>query len=246
MAKSSPKLNWCVVRLGEDMNWWVQETSDPVHWDTDGLSIIDPRQIHHLLDLTEPLRDYGFDAETFEDAFYKFSVTDCQEEGQVRLARSSESVLESEEKLFCLPDILDEEKGPYADLIDHLSKLRVKMLNDVFEFEQKLNVDELEEVIREEQNADFMEGRATHAFEELARILEYVPEGYELDEEDDEKESKGEDDLDEDDIPDIEVEDDENIEKDETMRWDEDDEEEEDEDEEENLDDLDDEEEEDR
>ena len=30
MAKGSPQLEWCVVRLGEDHNWWVDEISDPV------------------------------------------------------------------------------------------------------------------------------------------------------------------------------------------------------------------------
>ena len=27
------------MRLGEDHNWWVDEVSDPVHWDVDALSI---------------------------------------------------------------------------------------------------------------------------------------------------------------------------------------------------------------
>ena len=56
MAKGSPQLEWCVVRLGEDHNWWVDEVSDPVHWDVDGLSIIDPRQVDHIIELIEPRR----------------------------------------------------------------------------------------------------------------------------------------------------------------------------------------------
>jgi hypothetical protein len=47
MAKPTSTLDWCIVRLGEDHNWWVCETSDPVRWDVDGLSIIDPRQVAH-------------------------------------------------------------------------------------------------------------------------------------------------------------------------------------------------------
>src|SRR5262245_14895431 len=31
MAKGTPQLEWCIVRLGEDHNWWVDEVSDPVH-----------------------------------------------------------------------------------------------------------------------------------------------------------------------------------------------------------------------
>ena len=45
MAKGTPQLEWCIVRLGEDHNWWVTEVSDSVRWDADGLSIIDPRQV---------------------------------------------------------------------------------------------------------------------------------------------------------------------------------------------------------
>ena len=53
MAKGSPQLEWCVVRLGEDHNWWVDEVSDPVRWDVDGLSIIDPRQVDHIIELNK-------------------------------------------------------------------------------------------------------------------------------------------------------------------------------------------------
>ena len=105
-----------------------------------------------------------------------------------------DSVLESEDPLFALPDVLDEEKGPYADFLDHITKLRVKMLNDLIDFAQNLTVEELEEEIREKQNADYMEGRASHFFTELTAILEYVPEGFELDDDEDEPKPKSEDD----------------------------------------------------
>ena len=36
MAKAISALDWCIVRLGDDHNWWVAETSDPVRWDVDG------------------------------------------------------------------------------------------------------------------------------------------------------------------------------------------------------------------
>ena len=124
---------------------------------------------------------------------------------------------------FALPDVIDEEKGPYADFLDAITRFRVKMLNDLIEFDQNLTVDELEDEIRERQNQEYMEGKAVHPFVEVVSILEYVPEGYELD--DDEPAKPGKDDID--DIPDFEEED-EKIEEDETMRWDEDEEEEED------------------
>jgi hypothetical protein len=223
MAKTSSVLEWCIVRLGEDLNWWVEEISDDVHWDVDGLSIIDPRQVGHIIDQIEPLRDYDFQPELFESAFYKFKIDKKLDDNRLRLVRVNDSLLESEDMLFALADVIDEEKGPYADFLDHITRLRVKLLNDTIDFEQKLTVEELEEEIREEQNADFMEGRAIHVFTELNAILEYVPAGYEAELEEEEEKSP-EDDIEED-FPD--VDDDEKIEEDETMKWDEDDDDEE-------------------
>lgn len=214
-------LDWCIVRLGEDHNWWVAETSDPVRWDVDGLSIVDPRQIQHLVELVDPLRDYGFDQDVFETAFIRFRIEKDLGNGRVRLKRVKESLFESEEKLFALPDILDEENGPYADLLDHLTRCRVKMLNDLFNFESKLSVDEVEDEIREEQNANFIQGKAVHTFEELTAILDYMPAGYDTDEEAPAKEIEDEED---DDLPELDEAEEEKLKNDESLKWDEDDE----------------------
>jgi hypothetical protein len=227
MAKPTSTLEWCVVRLGEDHNWWVAETSDPVRWDVDGLSIIDPRQVSHLVDLVDALRDYGFDQDVFEAAFIPFRIERDLGSGQVRLKRVKESLFESDEKLFALPDILDEENGPYADLLDHLTRCRVKLLNDLFEFEAKLSVDEVEEEIREDQNAHFIEGKAVHTFEEICAILDYMPAGHETDEEHPAKdvEEDGADDL-----PEVDEEEEKKLKDDESLKWDEDEEEDDDDD----------------
>ncbi|MFI5356895.1 MAG: hypothetical protein ACHQ4G_06145 [Opitutales bacterium] len=223
MAKATTTLDWCSIRLGEDHNWWVSETSNPVRWDVDGLSIVDPRQVNHLIELVDPLRDYGFDQDVFEAAFIPFRIERDLGNGRVRLKRMKDSLFESDEKLFALPDILDEENGPYADLLDHLTRCRVKMLNDLFEFESKLTVDEVEDEIREAQNADFIEGKAVHTFEELTTILEFMPAGYEGDEDAPAKELDGE----EEDLPELDAAEEEKLKNDESLKWDEDDEDEE-------------------
>jgi len=210
------------------MNWWVHETSDPLHWDVDGLGIIDPRQFQHIIDLIEPLQEYGLQNEIVDDAFYSFGIDNVEKDKTVLLKRVQDSILESEDPLFALPDVLDEDKGPYADFLDHITKLRIKMLNDLIDFSQTLTVEELEEDIREQQNGDYMEGRATHFFSEICAILEYVPEGFEL-EEDDSGQKSEEDEI-EKDFGDIgaDEEADEKIEEDDTMKWDEDEEEDDD------------------
>ena len=224
MAKASTILEWCIVRLGEDHNWWVQEVSDPVRWDADGLSIVDPRQVAHLLELVDPLRDYGFDQDVFEAAFIPFRIEKDLGSGRVRLKRVKDSLFESDDKLFALPDILDEENGPFADLLDHLTRCRVKMLNDLFDFESKLGTDEVEDEIREEQNASFMEGKAIHCFEELCAILDYVPAGYETDE-DEERAPKAIEEEADDDLPAVDAEEEEALKNDASLKWDEEDEE---------------------
>lgn len=219
MAKGSPQLEWCIVRLGEDHNWWVDEVSDPVHWDVDGLSIIDPRQVDHIIELIEPLREYGFDQDVFERAFIPFRIAKDLGKGKVRLTRIKQPLLESEEKLFALPDVIDEENGPYADFLDHITRLRVKMLNEILDLEEKLTVDEVEDQIREAQNSDFIEGKAVHLFNEITAILDYTPEGHGDDDEDADKARAVEE---EDDLPDVEEEEDEKMKNDSSLKWDED------------------------
>ncbi len=221
MAKSTPTLDWANIRLGDDHNWWVEELSDTVHWDVDGLSIIDPRQIDHIVELCEPLREYGLDLDNIDTAFIPFRIDKDLGNGRVRLARVRDSFLESEEKLFALPDVVDEENGPYADFLDQITRARVKMLNDLFDFEQKLTVDEVEDQLREEQSNRFMEGKAVHLFEEVIAILDYVPEGWEADDDAPVKAAAEE----EDEFPDIaDDEDEEKLKGDSSLRWDDDEE----------------------
>ena len=209
------------------MNWWVKEISDPIHWDIDGLGIIDPKQFQYIIDLIEPLYEYGFLNEILDKAFYSFIIEKINPDKSVDLKRTVETILDCEEQFFALPDVIDEDKGPYADFLDHITKLRVKMLNNSLEFSQKLTIEELEEDIREEQNKDYMEGRSTHFFSEITSILEYLPEGFELDN-DEEPESKESSDHNLEEIADINEEVDDEIEADETMKWDEEEESEED------------------
>lgn len=230
MSQTNQKLEWCIVRLGTDLNWWVEEISDEIHWDVDGLGIIDPRQMSYILEQCDALREYGFDPDIIDQAFYAFSISKELPEGRIQLKLSKESLLEDDLRLFALPDIMDEDKGPYADLIDQITRYRVKLLNDLIEFDQNLTIDELEEEIRERQNQDLMEGRGVHFFNEIINILEYVPAGYELDEED-RAANKGEEEID--DLPDFSDDEEENLEEDETMKWDEDEEDEDEEDEDE-------------
>jgi hypothetical protein len=155
----------------------------------------------------------------FERAFIPFRIAKDLGKGRVRLARTKQPLLESEEKLFALPDVIDEENGPYADFLDHITRLRVKQLNDLLDFEEKLTVDEVEDQLREAQNNDFIEGRAVHLFQEITAILDFMPAGHG---EDDEEAEKGAVEDEEDDLPEVEAGEEEKLKNDASLKWDED------------------------
>jgi len=228
MASKKAKISWLIATLGQDLNWWAKEVSDPIHWDVDALSILDPKQWAYIVDLLDSLREFGLDTDLVEAAFVPMAIDKDMGQQTIRLVKSKESLLDSEEILFALPDIVDDETGPYADLLEHITDLRIKLINDAIDFEQNLTKTELEEELRDDISNIYFEGKAMHVFNELISILEYVPAGYELDGDDDDDSPRkrgGDDDIVED-IPDFEDAH-ESIEEDDTMKWDEDEEEEE-------------------
>ncbi len=218
MSKKSPKLSWCKAKLGKDLNWWVVETSDKVNWDIDGLSVIDPKQMDHMVETLLSLKEYGLNLSLVEEAFFTFAIDSKISSDTVKLVRTKDSIFDNDEPLFLLSDNLEEERSPYAEFLDHITLLQVKMLNDYFDFEVPITIEDLEEQVRDKYQNDYMEGKAIHVFSEVMDILEYAPEGYsfESDDDDSQKASSGEEKYD--DIEEL-PEDDENIEEDDTMHW---------------------------
>ena len=111
MDKMETRLDWCNVRLGEDKNWWVNEISDNVNWDVDGLGIIDPKQFFHMNELLDSMTEYGLASEIVDEAFFTFEIDEELEGGRIRLSRVRDSLLKAEDMLFALPDVMDEDKG---------------------------------------------------------------------------------------------------------------------------------------
>jgi hypothetical protein len=142
------------------------------------------------------------DSQIVDDAFFTFEIKEELKGGKIKLERVRDSLLRAEDLLFVLPDVLDEEKGPYSDFLNHISQIRVTMLNDLVDFSESYTQDEMEEVLSEKQNNDFLEGKRSHFSDEIISILEFVPEGYALD--DDIKDEDGE--KKDDDYSDIEEE----------------------------------------
>lgn len=212
------KLNWCIAKLGDDYNWWVNEVSDDIHWDADGLGILDPNQVEHMVDLLIQMKPYGLRDDIIESAFLKYSIDKELPKNMVRLVSSSEDLMMTKEKIFALPNIIDESDGPYVDFLDHIIAVRVKMLNANLDFQRAMGPEEIEEAIREEQQSEFVSGKSMHVFNEIVSILDYVPLGYSLESDDECEET--EDDIDLSDFND-ETKDDPSVENIEEENWEE-------------------------
>ena len=224
--KTGPSLEWCIVRLSEDENWWVDEISDKENWDVEDLGIIDPKQFLHINELLDSMSEFGLESQIVDDAFFTFEIKEEVKGGKIKLVRVRDSLLKAEDMLFALPDVLDEEKGPYADFLNHVSQIRVTMLNELIEFTEPYTQEEMEEVLSEKQNNDFLEGRRSHFSDELISILEFVPEGFatDADLEGDDKDEEAEEDYSDLDTELVEVSDkEEKLLPDEDLKWDEDD-----------------------
>lgn len=227
--KTGPSLDWCAVRLSDDENWWVDEISDKENWDIEDLGIIDPKQFLYINELLDSMNEFGLDSQIVDNAFFTFEIKEELKGGKIRLERVRDSLLKADDLLFALPDVLDEEKGPYADFLNHISQVRVAMLNDLVDFSESYTQDEMEEVLSEKQNNDFLEGKRSHFSDEIISILEFVPEGYALDDDiKDEDEEKSEDDYSDIEEDLVEVSDkEEKLLPDEDLKWEEDEEKEE-------------------
>lgn len=223
MALTTSKLLWCTISFRPaDGNWWVKDNSDPKHYEPDGLGILDPSQFPWILDLLDPLREYGLSNEILEAAFVPFQPQEIDKDQVARLVRVAEHILDSEEPLFALPNIKDGDKGAYSDFLEHIMRLRVKLINDTIKMEQKLTVEDVDEQLSELRNQAMIENREIHPFEEITDILEYVPPGHEVpgEDEDDDKPSRAQAASEEiADLPDVDVEVDKDMEK--TLKWDE-------------------------
>ena len=112
-----------------------------------------------------------------------------------------------------------------SDFLNHISQIRVTMLNELIEFAETYTQEEMEEVLSEKHNNDFLEGRRTHFSDELIAILEFVPDGFAIDSdlEGDDKNEEDEDDYSDLEADLVEVSDkEEKLLPDEDLKWDED------------------------
>ena len=145
------------------------------------LGIIDPKQFLLISELLDSMMVYGLESQLVDEAFFTFAIQGRTQgrAGQTFTGEGFSS--EGRGHAFCFAGRLDEEKGPYADFLNHVTQIRVSMLNELIEFAEPYTQEEMEEVLAEKQNNDFLEGQRSHFSDELFAILDFVPEGFAID-----------------------------------------------------------------
>jgi len=186
MATSTTQLEWCDAQFDEDSHWWVQNFNPSARWEFDQLGIIDPRQLQHILELLDSLREYGLQDDIVDKAFFKFRLEDevKDQANTFRLERVRISLYneDNEDLLYILPDDMDEERGPFEDFMKHILRVRVRMLNNLIDNDQPLTLEEVDAEIREVLTADLSDDEDPHYFDEITAVLEYTPDGTDSDE----------------------------------------------------------------
>jgi hypothetical protein len=185
--------SWCVVRLGDDYNWWVHEASEGIHCDIEMNGVLDPKQVEHMVDLLLSLRQYGLKEEIVNEAFITYTIDKEMPKERLRIRETKDDIFGPREPVFCLPNVVADQEGPFVDFIDHITALRVKLLNSSLDFQQPINAEEIEDILHAERQERYISGIKTHAFDEITSILDYVPLGYTLDSDLEDVESQDED-----------------------------------------------------
>lgn len=170
-----PPLKWIIARLGEDMNWWVEETSANVYWGADSLSILDPRQVAWLRDSLDRYREHGLDPAQLGRSFTLYEVASEMSDGRLKLVPSDHGFDDDGVTLFALPDIRADEEGGYPDLLDQLASAHVRYLNATHDYYEDVSEDEMEEDIRSRNNDRYFAASAMHVFNELEDVLTWKP-----------------------------------------------------------------------
>lgn len=175
MEKQQILPQWMVVRLGNDMNWWVEKTSEDIYWPREGLSVLDPRQFRDVVDRLQEYSAVGFRRSVLTRAFALFVRETDMEEGRLRLKLAQKPEEGAGDKFFALPLVVDAEEGAYRDLVEHLIEMRVKLVNKTHHYVRKVDDLDLEEELQAKLNDRYFEGGALHSYDEINEILGWSP-----------------------------------------------------------------------
>ena len=175
MKRKPTPPKWIVVRLGGDMNWWLDEASTDVYWGEGARGLLDPRQVEYLVEMLEEYQSYGFQRQLIDDAFQLFQLESELDDDRLRLAPAEQDEFDGGGQLFALPLINDEETGVYYDFLDALSAARICKLNATHNYVRDCTESEMQEELAALDRDRYVASENIHCFEAINEILQWSP-----------------------------------------------------------------------
>ena len=166
---------WIAVRLGHDMNWWLDETSADIYWGERGRGLLDPRQVAYLAEMLGEDQPPGFRRRLLDAAFQLFQLESEVDEDRLRLAPVDQDEFCAGEQIFALPVIEDEERGAYYDFLDALSAARIRQLNATHHYVRDCTELEMQEELDALDRDRYIAAENIHCFDEINEILQWSP-----------------------------------------------------------------------
>jgi hypothetical protein len=166
---------WIVVRLGGDMNWWLDETSADIYWGERGRGLLDPRQVACLAEALDEYAPYGFHRRLLDAAFQLFELESELDDDRLRLAPVDQGDFAAGEQLFALPLIDDDETGAYYDFIDAISAAHIRKLNATHDYVRDCTELEMQEELDALDRDRYIAAENIHCFDEINEILQWRP-----------------------------------------------------------------------
>lgn len=177
MVKDRPTPpQWIIARLGEDLNWWVDESSADIFWGEGGRGLLDPRQVAYLAEHWNEYQPYGLRRQLLEDACQFFEIESELDDERVRLAPVAADGVESGGgQIFALPLVEDEETGAYYDFLDAISTARIRKLNATHHYARNCTELDMREELETLDHDRYFSSESIHCFDEINEILQWSP-----------------------------------------------------------------------
>jgi hypothetical protein len=168
--------NWIIARLGDDMNWWIAESSEDIYWGEAGRGLLDPRQVAYLSEALNEYRAYGLGCHLLDGAFQFFQLESELDDERVRLAPvAAEELGVAGEQFFALPVVDDEETGAYYDLLDAISAARIRKLNATHHYARDCTELDMHEELDALDRDRYFSSENIHCFDQINEILQWSP-----------------------------------------------------------------------
>ena len=174
-AKRPIPPKWITARLGDDMNWWIGETSAEVYEDEGERGLLDPHQISELLKALEPFEAYGYRRELLDAAFQFFQVESELAEDRLRLAPIESDTSDNLDDSFALPLLDGAEMGAYGEFLDVITSARIRQLNATHRFARACTELEMQEELEALDRDRYFSAENIHTFDEISEILQWSP-----------------------------------------------------------------------